>query len=134
MVSFSICKVRKDLIKNSFLVLSLAFILSCSESSNSIDGIKNKDNFNWSLVTAWPKNYPGVGMAPERLAKLIKEMSDGRLNITVYGAGEIVLKSASNIFMKNARFRDQCGTYMRYLKIWRKYRRSAEHFLSICTI
>ena len=90
MVSFSICKVRKDLIKNSFLVLSLAFILSCSESSNSIDGIKNKDNFNWSLVTAWPKNYPGVGMAPERLAKLIKEMSDGRLNITVYGAGEIV--------------------------------------------
>ena len=29
-------------------------------------------------------------MAPERLAKLVKEMSDGRMNITVYGAGEIV--------------------------------------------
>ena len=36
------------------------------------------------------KNYPGLGMAPERIADLVEEMSDGQMQITVYGAGEQV--------------------------------------------
>ena len=46
--------------------------------------------YHWRMVTSWPKNLPGMGVAPERLAKAVDEMSDGRLKITVYGAGEIV--------------------------------------------
>lgn len=46
--------------------------------------------FEWKLVTTWPKNYPGLGMAPENLAKLVEAMSNGRLKIKVYGAGELV--------------------------------------------
>ncbi|MCB1691638.1 MAG: TRAP transporter substrate-binding protein [Pseudomonadales bacterium] len=42
------------------------------------------------MVTTWPKNLPGVGVAPERLAEVLRKMSNGRLQITVYGAGEIV--------------------------------------------
>lgn len=42
------------------------------------------------LVTSWPKNFPGLGMAPERLARIVNEMSAGRLEIKVYGAGELV--------------------------------------------
>ena len=90
MVSFSIRKIRKNLIKNSSILFSLILILSCSDNSNSAEKINKQKTYNWSLVTTWPKNYPGLGMAPERLAKLVKEMSDGRMNITVYGAGEIV--------------------------------------------
>ncbi|MFP3443286.1 hypothetical protein R0K18_36680, partial [Pantoea sp. SIMBA_133] len=37
-----------------------------------------QDTFEWKLVTSWPKNFPGVGQGPERLAKLVEEMSDGR--------------------------------------------------------
>jgi TRAP-type mannitol/chloroaromatic compound transport system substrate-binding protein len=44
----------------------------------------------WKLVTTWPKNLPGLGHAPEVFADYVREMSGGRLNIRVYGAGEIV--------------------------------------------
>ena len=90
MVSFSIRQIRKNLRKNSFIFLSFFLLLSCSDTSNSAEKVDNQKTYNWSLVTTWPKNYPGLGMAPERLAKLVNEMSDGRMNITVYGAGEIV--------------------------------------------
>ena len=90
MVSFSIRKIRKNLTKSSFIFFTLLFAISCSDSPNSEQKIDKQKTYNWSLVTTWPKNYPGLGMAPERLAKLAKEMSDGRINITVYGAGEIV--------------------------------------------
>lgn len=41
------------------------------------------------MVTTWPKNFPGLGTTPERVAKLVNEMSAGRLQIKVYGAGEL---------------------------------------------
>ncbi|MBI1239310.1 MAG: ABC transporter substrate-binding protein [Alphaproteobacteria bacterium] len=42
------------------------------------------------LVTTWPKNFPGLGVAPERLAKRVAEATDGALTIKVYAAGELV--------------------------------------------
>lgn len=42
------------------------------------------------MVTTWPKNLPGLGNAPEIIAKNIDEMSDGKLNIKVFAAGELV--------------------------------------------
>ncbi|WP_020406731.1 TRAP transporter substrate-binding protein [Hahella ganghwensis] len=45
---------------------------------------------NWKLVTTWPKNFPGLGEAPEHFAKEVDRMSNGRLKIKVYGAGELV--------------------------------------------
>lgn len=44
----------------------------------------------WKLVTSWPKGFPGLGVAPERFAEKVKRLSQGRLNIEVYGAGELV--------------------------------------------
>ena len=44
----------------------------------------------WKLVTTWPKNFPGLGLGPETMARMVGEMSGGRLQIQVYGAGEIV--------------------------------------------
>jgi TRAP-type mannitol/chloroaromatic compound transport system substrate-binding protein len=46
--------------------------------------------FKWRMVTTWPKNLPGMGMAPESIANMARKMSNGRLDIKVYGAGEIV--------------------------------------------
>jgi len=45
---------------------------------------------HWKLVTTWPKNLPGLGHTPEVFAELVREMSNGRLDVRVYGAGEIV--------------------------------------------
>jgi TRAP-type mannitol/chloroaromatic compound transport system substrate-binding protein len=44
----------------------------------------------WKLVTTWPKNFPGLGLGPETFARIVGEMSNGRLRVQVYGAGEIV--------------------------------------------
>lgn len=48
------------------------------------------ERFKWKLVTTWPKNYPGLGTAPEYFAELVEKMSNGRLQVKVYGAGELV--------------------------------------------
>lgn len=46
--------------------------------------------FRWKMVTTWPKNFPVLGTGPERFAKAVGVMSGGRLQVRVYGAGEIV--------------------------------------------
>jgi TRAP-type mannitol/chloroaromatic compound transport system substrate-binding protein len=51
---------------------------------------KDAAKIRWRMVTAWPKNYPGTGTAANRLAALIRDMSNGRLDIKVFGAGELV--------------------------------------------
>jgi len=42
------------------------------------------------MVTTWPKNFPGLGTAPENIAKRVSELSDGELEIKIYAAGELV--------------------------------------------
>jgi TRAP-type mannitol/chloroaromatic compound transport system substrate-binding protein len=46
--------------------------------------------YHWKLVTSWPKNFPGLGQAPENFSALVDAMSAGRLKITVYGANQLV--------------------------------------------
>jgi len=48
------------------------------------------EKFEWKVVTTWPKNFPGLGSAAENLARYVEQMSDGRLTMRVYGAGEVV--------------------------------------------
>ena len=73
-------------------VLSL-LLASCG--GQNTDGEPSNDvvsqqSFKWKLVTAWPKNYPGLGTAPENFANRVKAMSNGRLQIKVFGAGQLV--------------------------------------------
>lgn len=44
----------------------------------------------WSMVTAWPKDFPVFAAAAERLARRIGELSDGRLSVRVLPGGELV--------------------------------------------
>jgi TRAP-type mannitol/chloroaromatic compound transport system substrate-binding protein len=43
-----------------------------------------------NLTTSWPKDVPGLGTSAARLAKLITEGSGGRLQVKIFGAGEMV--------------------------------------------
>ncbi|SMG67105.1 TRAP dicarboxylate transporter subunit DctP [methanotrophic bacterial endosymbiont of Bathymodiolus sp.] len=49
-----------------------------------------KAQYKWKMVTAWPKNFPGLGVGANQLAKMINEMSGGRIKVKVYGANELV--------------------------------------------
>lgn len=42
------------------------------------------------LVTTWPKNFPGLGTGAQRFADRVTAMTDGRLTVQVYAAGELV--------------------------------------------
>ena len=92
MVSCGICKSKKTIMKKFIFLPLIIFIAGCSDQSiNSEEELIDKDKtYNWRLVTSWPKNYPGLGMAPERIADLVEQMSDGQMKITVYGAEEQV--------------------------------------------
>jgi TRAP-type mannitol/chloroaromatic compound transport system substrate-binding protein len=49
-----------------------------------------QDKREWKMVTAWPKNLPGPGVAAQLLADRITTLSGGRIEVKLYAAGEIV--------------------------------------------
>ncbi|NBC31844.1 MAG: ABC transporter substrate-binding protein [Alphaproteobacteria bacterium] len=49
-----------------------------------------QDRIEWTMVTPWPRNAPGVGVNAQRVADRITEMSGGRLTVTLYAGGELV--------------------------------------------
>jgi len=43
-----------------------------------------------TMVTTWPKNFPGLGTGAQRVADRITAMTDGGLTVNLYAAGELV--------------------------------------------
>ncbi|WP_226644011.1 TRAP transporter substrate-binding protein [Microbulbifer variabilis] len=77
----------------ALLVITFAALVTSRAAQGPAQHFSDTDNkelFEWKLVTTWPKNFPGLGQAPERFAKNVEKMSSGRLKIKVYGAGELV--------------------------------------------
>jgi TRAP-type mannitol/chloroaromatic compound transport system substrate-binding protein len=44
----------------------------------------------WKMVTTWPRDFPGLGTGANYLARIIGEMSGGRLTVKVFGGNELV--------------------------------------------
>lgn len=42
------------------------------------------------IVSTWPRDFPGLGLPAQRLAARIAELSEGRLNVQYFAAGERV--------------------------------------------
>ena len=42
------------------------------------------------IVSAYPRDFPGIGISVQRLAQRITDLSNGLLQTTYYGAGERV--------------------------------------------
>ena len=81
----------KKLLVTTFLSLTL---ISCTNEQVSVEEgscfSNGTSTYQWTMVTTWPKNFPGLGLAPENFSKYIEEMTCGRMKIKVYGAGEFV--------------------------------------------
>jgi TRAP-type mannitol/chloroaromatic compound transport system substrate-binding protein len=50
----------------------------------------SKNRRQLKLATSWPKDFPGLGTMPENIADIVREMTEGRIDIKVYAAGELV--------------------------------------------
>mgnify|MGYP003300324710 CR=1 FL=1 len=71
--------------------LPLATLAACENSGNKKSpSVQTRKHLKWRMVTTWPKDFPGLGTGANYLAQLIGEMSNGELEIKVYGAGELV--------------------------------------------
>lgn len=74
---------RRTFIKTAG-TLTLASALSLSPFVHARSKIK------WRMVTAWPKNFPGLGTGALRLAELIKNLTEDQIEVKVFGASELV--------------------------------------------
>ena len=43
-----------------------------------------------TIVSSWPRDFPGLGISAQRLAARITQVSEGRINTTYFASGERV--------------------------------------------
>ncbi len=49
-----------------------------------------KDRIELAMVTTWPRDFPGLGTGAQRFAERLQAMSDGRIQVQYFAAGERV--------------------------------------------
>jgi TRAP-type mannitol/chloroaromatic compound transport system substrate-binding protein len=49
-----------------------------------------QDRVEMVMVSTWPRDFPGLGTGAQRLAKRLGDMSDGRIQVQYFAAGERV--------------------------------------------
>jgi TRAP-type mannitol/chloroaromatic compound transport system substrate-binding protein len=75
---------RRDVIK------TIGLGAAALSASSLASAATNHKVYNWKMVTTWPANFPGLGTGATYLANLITELTNGEVNVKVYGAGELV--------------------------------------------
>jgi len=100
---------RRDLLKHLGLGTALAAagcdrLLKTGDAAHIVGGDKPLDQqqlagapavhtgktFRWRVVTTWPTSLPVFSEGVERIAETARRLSGGRLQIEVFGAGELV--------------------------------------------
>ena len=87
--------------RRSFLqsapLLAAGGLAACGQAEQqAAPAVQSQQHFKWKMVTTWPKDFPALGTGANNLAHSIEALSDGRLHVKVYGAGELV--PASGVF------------------------------------
>ncbi|MBO6782319.1 MAG: TRAP transporter substrate-binding protein [Alphaproteobacteria bacterium] len=49
-----------------------------------------QDRIEFAMVTTWPRDFPGLGTGAQRFAARLDEMSEGRIKVEYFAAGERV--------------------------------------------
>lgn len=89
-------KDRRKFIKSAGMTAALGasgLLAACAkEEKKSFDtpNVNFNKTFRWKMVTTWPPNFPVLGEGCKFLADWVKEMSGGRMEIEVYGGGELI--------------------------------------------
>lgn len=50
----------------------------------------SQQRIEWRMVTLWPRNLPGPGVAAQKVADRIGAVTAGRINVRLFAAGEVV--------------------------------------------
>ena len=49
-----------------------------------------QDRIEIAMVSTWPRDFPGLGTGAQRFAQKLSDVTDGRIQVTYYAAGERV--------------------------------------------
>ncbi len=77
---------RRSLIKTGMLATAGAAASTVGFSTPAIA----KNIVQWKMVMTWQKVLPGLGTGAVRLAERITKLSEGSIEVKVYGGGELV--------------------------------------------
>jgi TRAP-type mannitol/chloroaromatic compound transport system substrate-binding protein len=82
---------RRDFF-TSAVATTAALSASCNPEQSGPEALNiiTRKKYEWIMVTTWPPGFPILHEACVRLADQVRAMSSGRLNIKVYGAGELI--------------------------------------------
>ena len=61
-----------------------------TQSQDCADAGPEETEFNWKMVTTWPRDFPGLGTGAARIASNIERISGGRIKVRVFGGNELV--------------------------------------------
>lgn len=86
---------RRDFLKKATAVslaggTGLIFGCGTKENKGAAPAVQSGKTYQWKMVTTWPPHFPVLGEGADLIAKWIDEMSSGRLQIQVYGGGELI--------------------------------------------
>ncbi|MGB0844523.1 MAG: TRAP transporter substrate-binding protein [Alphaproteobacteria bacterium] len=74
---------RRSLIKGAAVVPAVAAATALAAPAISQGMMKLR------MTTSWPKGFPGLGTAAQAMADNVTALTDGRISVEVFGAGEI---------------------------------------------
>lgn len=82
---------RRDFLKKATLATGALALTSCDKPEPNSSGVQEKSTkkFNWRMQLAVGKNLPIWADGAIEFTKKVQQISEGRLNIKVYGAGEL---------------------------------------------
>ena len=104
-----------------------AALAACTPQTQQQGVSSSAERFSWKLVTTWLPNFPGLGTGVNTLARYIQEMSGGRMEITIYAAGELV--PAFEVFDAVSQGSAEMGHGAAYY--WRGKSEAAQFFATI---
>ncbi len=86
---------RKILTAGGLGLTGLIGACSAADETNtaqtvSAAAVHTKKSRKLRMVTSWPAQFPGLGTTADTIAKTVNELTEGSLDIKVYGAGELV--------------------------------------------
>jgi TRAP-type mannitol/chloroaromatic compound transport system substrate-binding protein len=85
---------RKAGISAAAAVAATAGIVGCGKKEEekqeaAAPAVITEKKYEWKMVTTWPPKLPVLQDGCERLAKRVEEVSEGRIKIQVFAAGEL---------------------------------------------
>jgi len=81
---------KHKLDRRSFIKKGTGVVAGVAATSAYVAPAVAQKKVEMVIVSTWPRDFPGLGISAQRLAKRIPELTEGRLHVTYYASGERV--------------------------------------------